>query len=161
MLFAEQDSFSAFGLILQGGAFGLLAYLVIYGIPSWIKEFREERRAERVEREAERREREADRTERENDRNVWIADFRADREQDRDADDKRHAALLSYFTQQNHEERETCERRHGEGIEATRAVHRAVDEGMKETRHSINNLAQIAELKRTLKERGGDAQANR
>jgi len=41
------DASSAFALIIQGGSFALLAYLIIVGLPKGMKSYREERDADR------------------------------------------------------------------------------------------------------------------
>lgn len=129
-----------FNVILQAGAFGLLAYLIVYGIPSWVKDFREERKADRTERDADRREREKERLEMDVEREEWITNFRLDRKLDRDAEDKRYQELTATFREEQKIERDACERRHQQ-------ILLDIKEGRQEVRHGLNNLANAVSLR--------------
>lgn len=142
------DSPSAFTNIIQGGSFAVIATLLLWAawnIPAWMKEWKEEREAERVDREK-------DRKAREQERDGYIANFRADREMDRNAASASMKYLMEVFKEDQKEERETCERRHSEIMAAVRDNRDTIERTQKETRHGLANVCSAIGLKQLAEE---------
>lgn len=158
--------------LLQGGSFGLLAallvYLMVWGVPAWLAAFKEERAKDREERASERAEREKDRDERARDKESWAANFRADRQLDRDAATTSSRYMVDCFKAEAKEareaaermateERDSCERRHAELMQAIRDESQANQSAHKETRHGLANMANAVGLKKMAEQLDSDA----
>lgn len=128
-------------LIVQSGSFGLLAYLIILGIPNLVKDMRAMMESFRQEYEAEREDRAR-----------------------RDAltqgmDTSRYSNLLQGFREELKNEREHCDKRIHELIVEIREFRRVAEietrdlkVDIRDTRHAVKNLANAMGLKKAVDE---------